>query len=134
MTRHYEKKGSDFPSTLVISEKLDFFEIPSKLLEKVLLDIQPSQLVMPSILVSSRKKRLGIYHNHHHYWKKGKKVKLCHGITIFITYLLIHRNQYGLAEAQTLVTTFPPCLAICASSLFSPRSNATSWNCTITTE
>ena len=36
-----EKKGSDFPSTLVIREKLDFFEIPSKLLGKVLLDIHP---------------------------------------------------------------------------------------------
>ena len=65
--RQNEEKGSDFPSTLVISEKLDFFEIPSKLLEKVLLEIQPSQLVMPSILVSSRKKRLKIHHCHLHY-------------------------------------------------------------------
>ena len=47
------EEGSDFPRTLVISEKLDFFEIPSKLSPKVLLGIQPSQLLMPSISVST---------------------------------------------------------------------------------
>ena len=93
LTRQNEKKGSDFPSTLVISEKLDFFEIPSKLLEKVLLEIQPSQLVMPSILVSSRKKRLKIHHCHLHYLLNPHP-----------------QESIWLAEAQTLVTTLPPLL------------------------
>ena len=52
-TRKEVEKGSDFPSTLVICEKLDFFEIASKLWEKVLLDIHPSQLGMPFISVFS---------------------------------------------------------------------------------
>ena len=52
-TRKKVEKGSDFPSTLVICEKLDFFEIASKLWEKVLLDIHPSQLGMPFISVFS---------------------------------------------------------------------------------
>ena len=55
-TRKEVEKGSDFPSTLVICEKLDFFEIASKLWEKVLLDIHPSHLGMPFISVLSEYK------------------------------------------------------------------------------
>ena len=47
----------------MISEKLDFFEIPSKLLEKVLLEIHPSQLLMQSILVSTQDINPENFHN-----------------------------------------------------------------------
>ena len=107
------RRRSDFPSTLVISEKLDFFEIPSKLLEKVLLEIQPSQLVMPSILVSSRKKRLKIHHCHLHYLPPqstrinmvGRSTNTCH-------------HPSPLAWPSVLLH-------------YSLHCNATSWNCTI---